>query len=70
MNIRKAESNDLDIIYGFICVHENKVFDYELFKGIFEENLVITDYVYYVAELHGKVVGFISFHTQKLSHHY
>ena len=69
MNIRNAESKDLDTIFNFICELENEVFDYQIFKGIFEENLQIPNYVYYVAEIENQVVGFISFHTQKLLHH-
>ncbi len=69
MKIRNAEPKDLDIIYNFICELENEVFDYQIFKGIFEENLQNLNYVYYVAELENQVVGFISFHTQQLLHH-
>jgi (aminoalkyl)phosphonate N-acetyltransferase len=67
--IRNAEPKDLDTIFNFICELENEVFDYQLFKGIFEENLQNSNYVYYVAEIENQVVGFISFHTQKLLHH-
>ena len=69
MNIRNAELKDLNIIFDFICELENEVFDYQVFKGIFEENLQNPNYVYYVAEIENHVVGFISFHTQKLLHH-
>ncbi|MEY4541869.1 MAG: hypothetical protein RLZZ306_3626, partial [Bacteroidota bacterium] len=67
--IRNAEPKDLDIIFDFICELENEVFDYQIFKGIFEENLQNPNYVYYMAETENQVVGFISFHTQKLLHH-
>ena len=69
MNIRNTEFKDLDAIYNFICELENEVFDYQIFKGIFEGNLQNLNYVYYVAEKGNQVVGFISFHTQKLLHH-
>ena len=69
MNIRNAKSDDLDTIFDFICELENEVFDYQIFKDIFEENLQNLNYVYYVAEIENQVVGFISFHTQKLLHH-
>jgi (aminoalkyl)phosphonate N-acetyltransferase len=69
MNIRSAELMDLDIVFDFICELENEVFDYQVFKGIFEENLQNPNYVYYVAEIDNQVVGFISFHSQKLLHH-
>lgn len=69
MNIRNAKSDDLDTIFNFICELENEVFDYQIFKGIFEENLRNLNYVYYVAESDVQIVGFISFHTQKLLHH-
>ena len=69
MNIRNAKSDDLDTIFDFICELENEVFDYQIFKDIFEENLQNLNYVYYVAEIENQVVGFISFHTQKLLPH-
>ena len=69
MNIRNAELKDLNIIFDFICELENEVFDYQVFKGIFEENLNNQNYVYFIAESYGQVTGFISFHTQKLLHH-
>ena len=69
MNIRNAKSDDLDTIFNFICELENEVFDFQIFKDIFEENLQNLNYVYYVAEIENQVVGFISFHTQKLLHH-
>ena len=69
INIRNAELKDLDIIFDFICELENEVFDYQIFTSIFEENLQNTNYVYYVAEIKNQVVGFISFHAQKLLHH-
>lgn len=69
MNIRNAKSDDLDTIFNFICELENEVFDFQIFKDIFEENLQNLNYVYYVAESDFQIVGFISFHTQKLLHH-
>ena len=69
MNIKNAKSDDLDTIFNFICELENEVFDFQIFKDIFEENLQNLNYVYYVAEIENQVVGFISFHTQKLLHH-
>ena len=69
INIRNAELEDLDTIFNFICELEDEVFDYQIFTSIFEENLQNTNYVYYVAEIENQVVGFISFHTQKLLHH-
>jgi (aminoalkyl)phosphonate N-acetyltransferase len=67
--IRNAEPKDLDSIYGFIGELENEVFDFQLFKCIFEENLENLSYIYFVAESNEKVIGFISLHTQKLLHH-
>ncbi len=69
INIRKTNSEDLNTIYDFICNLENEVFDYQIFEDIFEDNLQNKSYVYYVAESNDKVIGFISFHTQKLLHH-
>jgi PhnO protein len=67
--VRNAELKDLNTIFDFIYELENEVFDYQVFKGIFEENLQNPNYIYYVAEIDNQVVGFISFHTQKLLHH-
>jgi (aminoalkyl)phosphonate N-acetyltransferase len=67
--IRNAEPKDLDSIYHFICNLENEVFDFQLFKCIFDENLENPSFVYIVAESDKKVIGFISLHTQKLLHH-
>ncbi len=67
--IRKADPQDLDTVYEFICNLENEVFDYQIFKCIFDKNLQNPDYVYYVAESNNHVIGFLSFHTQKLLHH-
>ncbi len=69
MIIRKTESKDLDSIYDLICNLENEVFDFQLFKCIFEDNLNNPNYVYFVTESERRVIGFISFHTQKLLHH-
>ena len=69
MKIRNAEPKDLDIICNFIRELENEVSDYQIFKSIFEENLLNQNYVYFVAETESNIVGFISFHTQKLLHH-
>jgi len=69
INIRKTESRDLDSIYDFICKLENDIIDYQAFKDIFNENINHSNYVYFVAELNEQVIGFISFHTQKLLHH-
>ncbi len=69
MKIRNAELKDLDIVFDFICELESEVFDYQIFKDIFEENLQNPNYVYYLIEMENRAVGFISFHTQKLLHH-
>jgi (aminoalkyl)phosphonate N-acetyltransferase len=67
--IKNTEPKDLNTIYGFICDLENEVFDFQLFKCIFEENLGNPSFVYFVAESDEKVIAFISLHTQKLLHH-
>ncbi|KUJ60609.1 GCN5 family acetyltransferase [Flavobacteriaceae bacterium CRH] len=69
IEIRKVEKQDLDFAYKSICELENQVLDFEVFKGIFNENISNPNNVYLIAENEKEGLGFISFHTQKLLHH-
>jgi len=48
---------------------ENEVFDFEVFKEIFNTNISNPSNVYLIAEDENESLGFISFHTQNLLHH-
>jgi PhnO protein len=69
INIRPATIQDVNIIYEFMCVLENKTFDFKVFKAHYEANLDNSGINYYVADQKGQVVGFISYHMQYLLHH-
>jgi (aminoalkyl)phosphonate N-acetyltransferase len=67
--IRQVGYEDINSIYNFICELENEKLDVAEFDRIFESNLNNKDYIYYLAETEDEIIGFISFHTQKLLHH-
>lgn len=69
ITIRRAEFNDLDAVYGFVCELEKEKLDLDSFRNCFDKNITNPDYLYKIAICDYKPVGFISFHTQKLLHH-
>jgi len=69
LQIRKAQNQDVDFIYKSICELENEELDFEVFKEIFDENIVNRNNLYLIAENENEGLGFISFHTQNLLHH-
>ncbi|MPN04027.1 Aminoalkylphosphonate N-acetyltransferase [bioreactor metagenome] len=69
MIIRKADINDINIIYGFIADLEERTLDAVAFASIYQHNLENPDVFYLVAELDNQLVGFISMHIQYLLHH-
>ncbi|RKR10585.1 PhnO protein [Flavobacterium sp. 90] len=69
VEIRKVEKQDLDFVYKAICELENEVLDFEIFTGIFSENISNSKNVYLIAKNENEGLGFISFHTQNLLHH-
>jgi PhnO protein len=69
VEIRKVEKRDLDFVYSAICELEEEMFDFQVFKAIFTENISNPGNVYLVALSEKEILGFISFHTQKLLHH-
>ena len=69
INIRKIKAEDLDFVYKSICELENEVFDLEIFKSIFNENLSNPNHLYLIAESGNESLGFITFHVQNLMHH-
>ncbi|WP_345243774.1 GNAT family N-acetyltransferase [Nibrella saemangeumensis] len=69
VSIRPAKSQDVDIIYEFICTLEETELDYTQFRSIFLHNLTDPRVHYLVAEVKHEVVGFVSCHIQYLLHH-
>jgi PhnO protein len=69
VNIRKIERDDFEFVYHSLCDLENQIMDFSTIEGILKENTSNPDYLYLVAEVQSKRVGFITFHTQKLMHH-
>lgn len=69
LQIRKVKTQDLNFVYKSICDLENEELDFDIFEGIFNENIANTNNLYLVAENKNEAVGFISFHTQNLLHH-
>jgi PhnO protein len=71
IKIRKANRNDVDVIYGFICSLEDTIFDANLFATFYHDNIANKNNFYFVAEdpNDSKIVGYISCHGQLLLHH-
>lgn len=69
IQLRKAVSTDLHSIYRLVCALENCFFEPKVFARVFDNNLVNPDCSYWVADIEGSVIGFISFHIQSLLHH-
>lgn len=69
LQVRKAQTQDLDFVYKSICELENEELNFELFREIFNENITNPNNLYLIAENENEGVGFISFHTQNLLHH-
>lgn len=71
IQIRKVTLEDNDVIYEFICLLENTVFDPTLFITFFQENISNKNNLYFVAEdiRNSKIIGYISCHGQTLLHH-
>jgi PhnO protein len=69
IQVRRATGDDLQSVYRFICELEKETFELSQFQQIFESNLLDQNCLYYIAELEGKPVGFISLQVQKLLHH-
>jgi PhnO protein len=66
--IRKATSEDFEIIYPFLCELENTSFDKTILHQVYH-NLVVENNIYLVATVDNKVAGFLSCHGQYLLHH-
>lgn len=69
LQVRIAQTQDLDFVYKSICELENEELDFEVFAAIFNENISNPNNLYLIAEKENEGLGFISFHTQNLLHH-
>ncbi len=69
VNIRKATIDDIDSVYSLICDLENQGLDRVAFDTIYRFNINISETIYLVAEIDGRVVGFLSIHIQHILHH-
>lgn len=69
MKIRKANFQDHDQIYAFMCELEACTLDFVVFQDLFRLNLQNQHVSYFVAEEDENLVGFISLHKQYLLHH-
>jgi (aminoalkyl)phosphonate N-acetyltransferase len=70
MKIRRAELNDSEKIFEFICELENVHFDYEVFLPLYKSNIANTENIYLLAvDESNKILGYISSHGQFLLHH-
>lgn len=66
---RPAKFTDFLTIYAFINGLENTIFNEEIQATIFKTNLANSNINYFITELNGEAVGFISCHFQYLLHH-
>lgn len=70
MRIRRADQNDSEKIFEFICKLEDTHFEYKTFLPLYKINIADRDNIYLIAaDDTGKVVGYISSHGQYLLHH-
>ncbi len=67
--IRPACADDLPIVYQFVCELESQLFDLEIFKCIFLNNIQHPDRHYLVAFEQDQAIGYGSIHAQELLHH-
>ncbi|PID45678.1 MAG: GNAT family N-acetyltransferase [Proteobacteria bacterium] len=68
INIRKADETDFGSIYQFVNELEETVFELENQRKAFEQNIKNENYIYLIAQLNDKSIGFISCHSQNLLH--
>ncbi len=69
LHIRRATPADGQIVHEFISALEERRLNWELFEANYAKNIQIPDFHYFIAEVGGKPVGFMSFHIQILLHH-
>jgi PhnO protein len=69
MLVRTANAEDVQYIHGFVCELEDEIFDFDLFKEYYLQNISTPAYIYLVVADNDKPVGYISCHGQVLLHH-
>ncbi len=69
IKIRAAQLEDFEVIYGFINLLENEIFDIVKQRAIFELNQKNSNIIYLLAFEDVEPAGFISCHAQWLLHH-
>ncbi|MCP9764697.1 GNAT family N-acetyltransferase [Lacihabitans soyangensis] len=67
--IRAANIKDLESVKLLVEELEEQVFDFEVFRGIFDRNLQDKNVHYFVAEVDSSVVGFMSLFESTPLHH-
>ena len=69
VTLRRAEINDLPVIYEFICDLLGERLDRTVFDNCFKKCLSVARNHYLVACVENRVVGFISCHGQVILHY-
>ena len=69
IEVRDATAGDFDIIYQFINELQNKTFDKQKLKTLYEENIADPKNIYLVAIDGESTCGYLSCHIQTLLHH-
>lgn len=69
IEVRAATVDDFDAVYTMICELENEAFNEKELNLIYRENLKNDSILYWIAEMGGQSVDFLSLHIQNLLHH-
>lgn len=69
VTIRRARAKDFESVYQFVCDLQSKIFDKEILKRLYLENLRKKDNFYLVAAQDELLIGYLSCHIQVLLHH-
>ena len=67
--IREANRVDFNSIYEFVNELEQTNFDVDQQRNVYERNIKNSDFIYLVAEIEQRSIGFVSCHSQELLHH-
>lgn len=67
--MRLATSSDFKVVYNFINLLEDLVYDESIQRALYEENLKNPDIIYLLAFDEEKPLGYLSLHIQNLMHH-
>lgn len=69
LRVRKADINDIQPIYKFLCDLTGKDFDSYTFNKAFMLNIIKPENIYLVADYNTRVVGYLSFNSRLVLHH-